>query len=125
MDNKTMFSGHAPGDLAVSADEVSVVLPSKKTEQVSARISGENYERLAHLIELLKAFSRAQGEGREIEKRITESFALRDVIAVGLDVMLGRFGGYPKTEEARQAQLDAVESKKFRPSGTDEPDGSH
>jgi hypothetical protein len=120
-----MFSGQHPGDVAVSADEVSVVLPSKKTEQVSARISGENSERLAHLIELLKAFSRAQKEGRDVEKRITPSFALREVISVGLDVMLGRFNGYPKTAEGRAAQLDEVESGKLRPSSAADSGETH
>lgn len=120
----SLFSGGRRGDLAISADEVSVMLPKKKTVQVSARIPGEDSERLDHLVELLKAYSQSIGEPKSVEKKINESHALRDVIALGLDAMLDKFKGWPKSAEARAAQIEAVRTGVLRPSNADEPNGS-
>lgn len=87
-------------------------LPKPPKTQVSTRVDRDVARRLAHYIELLKALAEAAGEEKNVIKSIDQSHAARQVIAAGLDVLLNQFGGWPESDEARQAQLAAVRSGK-------------
>ncbi len=113
MGAETMVSGDTLGSVGHS-DEMSEDprLPKPPKIQVSARVERAIVKRLDHYVELLKAFAQAEGEDEDVIDSIDRSHAAREAIGAGLDVLLNKFGGWPETDEARQAQLAAVRKGK-------------
>jgi len=66
-------------------------------------------------VELLKAFASVAGEEKDVREEIDLSYAVRESIGTGLDILLDKFGGWPETEEGRQAQLEAIRQGKTSP----------
>ncbi len=94
---------------------MTVRLPPPPKKQVSARVERNVHRRLEHYVELLKAFAASAGEEKDVKDEIDLSYAVREAISAGLDVLLDKFGGWPDTEAGRQAQIDSVRAGRTQP----------